>query len=214
MVLIPSCAVQHNAGKTCCQASVSVAGACEAPLLLSPARACLARVPPRGGCGRCPDLAAALGGLSWAQSLELLPGDLGTTPRNGIGQRISTPGQQSRAVLWARTRVPNTTQPRRQGRAAAPGAPGVGHRASLTPPGRPSGNCASLWGELHRSPQEGLMLTGHRGPDGRGGPGAQRVAVRSCSSSQEVACTQPSLTLVVLNGRAHPPPPPPHPRTG
>lgn len=187
MVLIPSCAVQHNAGKTCCQASVSVAGVCGVPPLLLQARACLARVPPWGGCGRCPDLAVA--SLSWAQSLELLPGVLGTTPRNGIGQRISTPGQQSRAVLWARAWVPNTTQLRRPGQAAVPGAPGVGHRDPVR--GQHShchadysGNCASFWGELHRS-QEGLTLqlvparpslTGHRGPDVRmRGPGAQRV---------------------------------------
>lgn len=72
MVLIPSCAVQHNAGKTCCQASVSVAGACEAPLLLSPARACLVRPAPRRlwevprpGCGPGrPELGAVLGAAS------------------------------------------------------------------------------------------------------------------------------------------------------
>lgn len=191
VVLIPSPAVPYHAGDTCGHVSVSVAGAGEAPPLLSPARACLARVRTWEAVG---------GATTWLWLWEAWAGHSPLScfrvfwaPPQGMepGKGFQLQAKQSRTVFWARTRVPNTTQ--RPSR--CPGVPGIAEprlRSALTPPRRLFRATVPLSGVsyifLHRRERrssswlQGLVLTDHRGADGCGGPSAVCLC-RSCISS-------------------------------
>lgn len=161
-MLIPSPAAPYHAGDTCGHVSVSVAGSAAVTSQGLPGAG-----PHLGGCGRCHHLAVALGGLGWAQPIELLPGVLGTAPRNGTRQRVSTPGQAEQ------DRLLDKDTGSQHNPAAEPLSRGARHRRTPSEVSTHAatqtilGNCAPFWGELHLSPREGATL--------------QLVATRPCA---------------------------------